>query len=231
MKNAWTNPNRSFTLLPFPFHWARDSSLSEHPSLPQALAPRFNILCACRDAFDLESAFKNTTSFNLFINSLALWYYHFHCNTKDRKLRSIEGLHKVIKSIHEEPSLHYPAFHSALKFRVTPNSYNALRNLILSILYTFPTSSSSLPVAHVLSVQIPFQEHILICEPGKKEETLQRGSSRPRKTMVFRESAWPLQHSSTPQVSIPVSESQSRASIPGDTYVTLAGPREPGGKW
>lgn len=96
MKNAWTNPNRSFTLLPFPFHWARDSSLSEHPSLPQALAPRFNILCACRDAFDLESAFKNTTSFNLFINSLALWYYHFHCNTKDRKLRSIEGLHKVI---------------------------------------------------------------------------------------------------------------------------------------
>lgn len=128
MKNAWTNPNRSFTLLPFPFHWARDSSLSEHPSLPQALAPRFNILCACRDAFDLESAFKNTTSFNLFINSLALWYYHFHCNTKDRKLRSIEGLHKVIKSIHEEPSLHYPAFHSALKFRVTPNSYNALRN-------------------------------------------------------------------------------------------------------
>lgn len=116
------------------------------------------------------------------------------------------------------------------KFLVTSNSYNAVRNLIFSILYTFPTSSSSLPVAHVLPVQIPSQEHNLICELGKKGETLQRGSSRPRKTMVFTESAWPLQHGSTPQVSIPVSESRSGASIPGDTYVTLAGPREPGGE-
>lgn len=87
------------------------------------------------------------------------------------------GLHKVVKSIHEEPLLHYPCFPSLsgapapspqILF-ITPNLCNPVRNVILSIPYTSPIFSSSLVVAHALSAKTPSEKRILICEPGKGE--------------------------------------------------------------
>lgn len=149
------------------------------------------------------------------------------------------GLHKVVKSIHEEPLLHYPCFPSLsgapapspqILF-ITPNLCNPVRNVILSIPYTSPIFSSSLVVAHALSAKTPSEKRILIwAREGGKEKNCTEAAPD------LEEPRFPWsQHdccSTAPllKLSIPVSESQARAGVPGDTYVTLAGPGQPGGE-